>query len=265
MVLWVGAQDVLAAKMTPGRLGQFILYAVFAAARSVRSRKPAAKWRKPPVRRSGCSRFWRSSRRLCVRRGRCRIADSAARRSCFRRRAFLLSDAAERVSARRRLVSRCARRESRDRRPFGRRQKHDFSFAVALLRSHRREHHIDGMRLADLDPAELRARIALVPQDSVMFASFGARQYSLRPSGCVRRRGRARRRACARRCVYRRVAGREWKRRSASAASRSRAGSASGSRLRARSCAMRRCCCSTRRPRRSMPKARRRSLRRLPS
>ena len=31
MVLWIGAQDVLAAKMTPGRLGQFILYAVLAA------------------------------------------------------------------------------------------------------------------------------------------------------------------------------------------------------------------------------------------
>ena len=29
----------------------------------------------------------------------------------------------------------------------------------------------DGVPLADLDPAELRARIALVPQDSVMFAS----------------------------------------------------------------------------------------------
>jgi ATP-binding cassette, subfamily B, bacterial len=31
VVLWVGAQDVLAGSMTPGRLGQFILYAVFAA------------------------------------------------------------------------------------------------------------------------------------------------------------------------------------------------------------------------------------------
>jgi ATP-binding cassette subfamily B protein len=29
----------------------------------------------------------------------------------------------------------------------------------------------DGLRLADLDPADLRARIALVPQDSVMFAT----------------------------------------------------------------------------------------------
>jgi len=31
VILWVGAQDVLAGRMTPGRLGQFVLYAVFAA------------------------------------------------------------------------------------------------------------------------------------------------------------------------------------------------------------------------------------------
>ena len=31
VVLWVGAQDVLAGRMTPGRLGQFVLYAVLAA------------------------------------------------------------------------------------------------------------------------------------------------------------------------------------------------------------------------------------------
>jgi ATP-binding cassette subfamily B protein len=31
LVLWVGAQDVMAGEMTPGRLGQFVLYAVFAA------------------------------------------------------------------------------------------------------------------------------------------------------------------------------------------------------------------------------------------
>jgi ATP-binding cassette subfamily B protein len=31
VILWVGAQDVLAGDMTPGRLGQFVLFAVFAA------------------------------------------------------------------------------------------------------------------------------------------------------------------------------------------------------------------------------------------
>jgi len=31
IVLWIGAQDVLTAKITAGRLGQFIIYAVLAA------------------------------------------------------------------------------------------------------------------------------------------------------------------------------------------------------------------------------------------
>src|SRR5205814_9517998 len=31
VVLWVGAQDVIAGAITPGRLSQFVLYAVFAA------------------------------------------------------------------------------------------------------------------------------------------------------------------------------------------------------------------------------------------
>jgi ATP-binding cassette subfamily B protein len=31
VVLWIGAQDVIAGRITPGRLGQFVLYAVFAA------------------------------------------------------------------------------------------------------------------------------------------------------------------------------------------------------------------------------------------
>src|SRR5581483_7379412 len=31
VVLWIGAQDVLAERITAGRLGQFVLYAVFAA------------------------------------------------------------------------------------------------------------------------------------------------------------------------------------------------------------------------------------------
>ena len=45
IVLWIGAQDVLAAKMTPGRLGQFILYAVLAADFRERAERAAGKHR----------------------------------------------------------------------------------------------------------------------------------------------------------------------------------------------------------------------------
>ena len=52
----------------------------------------------------------------------------------------------------------------------------------------------DGVRLPDADPRELRRRIALVPQDTAIFAHERARQHPLRPARRHRRRDRARRR-----------------------------------------------------------------------
>ena len=40
----------------------------------------------------------------------------------------------------------------------------------------------DGVRVADADPVELRRRIALVPQDAVIFAATRAREHPLRPA-----------------------------------------------------------------------------------
>ena len=65
---------------------------------------------------------------------------------------------------------------------------------------------LDGVRLADLDPADLRARIALVPQDSVMFATsvrdnirFGRPDATRCRRGARRRTWRTRR-PSSRRC-----------------------------------------------------------------
>jgi ATP-binding cassette subfamily B protein len=41
-VLWVGAADVLAGRMTGGELSQFVLYAVFLASGTERCRRPGA-------------------------------------------------------------------------------------------------------------------------------------------------------------------------------------------------------------------------------
>ena len=59
---------------------------------------------------------------------------------------------------------------------------------------------------ATADPRELRAHIALVPQDTAIFATSVARQHPLRPARRDRRRGRARRRAGARHRVHPRAA-----------------------------------------------------------
>jgi ATP-binding cassette subfamily B protein len=61
----------------------------------------------------------------------------------------------------------------------------------------------DGVRLSDLDPADLRARIALVPQDSVMFATSVRDNIRFGRPDAYRRRGRARRRARARHRIHR--------------------------------------------------------------
>ncbi len=82
------------------------------------------------------------------------------------------------------------------------------------------------------------------------------RQHPLRPAGRERRRGRARRRARSAHPSSSTGCRRASRRRSASAASRCPAASASASPSPAPSCATRRCCCSTRRRPRSMPRAR---------
>jgi ATP-binding cassette subfamily B protein len=85
IVLWVGAQDVLAGEMTAGRLSQFVLYAVFAGVergrRRVRRGRAAVR---NPARRA------RDSRAPGARGA----ADARARGDRVRSCAFRLSDAA---------------------------------------------------------------------------------------------------------------------------------------------------------------------------
>ena len=136
LVLWVGAQDVMAGDITPGRLSQFVLYAVFAASGlgqlsevwgeisqasgaaerlfEILAIKPAIEPPAHPVAAAGSRRAARSRSTTCaspIRRGRRRpVLDGVS----FRVR---------------------PRREGRDRRPLGRRQEHDLPSDPALLRS----------------------------------------------------------------------------------------------------------------------------------
>ena len=114
---------------------------------------------------------------------------------------------------------------------------------------------IDGVDLRDADPAAVRARIAMVPQETVIFGA------SARDNLRYGRLGRDRRRAVGR------GRGRQRRRVPARAARRARhlpgrrrraaVGRPAPARRRspARCCATRRSCCSTRRPARSTPRA----------
>jgi ATP-binding cassette subfamily B protein len=171
IVLWFGAQDVLAAKITAGRLGQFVLYAVFAAG-ALGSLSE--------------------------------IGGEVAQASGAAERLFELL-------AIKPVITRPPRPQALPLPPRGEVAFSDVDFAYPTRLQHPTLHGVtlqvrqgekvaivgpsgagkstifhlllrfydpsagrimlDGVRLSDLDPADLRARIALVPQDSVMFAT----------------------------------------------------------------------------------------------
>src|SRR6516162_970159 len=229
IILWVGAQDVLAGRTSPGRLGQFVLYAAFAAgglsqlsdvwgelaqtagaaeriAELLAVRPEITAPRNPiplPTGRRGEVAFdkSRSSSRRAPARARSFICYCA-----FTTRSTVPCHSTACPSSRPNRatyapISRWCRRTPLFSRPASR----TTSGSAAPMRP-------TPMWCA---PPNLRPRASSLP-------------------GCRR----------------------AWTRRSASAASRSQAVSANASQLRARSCWKRPCCCSTRRRRRSMPRAR---------
>ena len=171
VVLWVGAQDVLAGKMTPGRLGQFILYAVLAAAAlgslseiggEVAQASGAAERLfeilaiKPAI--------VRPARPLPLPspvRGEVAFVDvrfsypTRPNVSALNGVSFEVKQG-EKVA----IVG-----------PSGAGKSTIFHLLLRFYDPIAGRITFDGVWLSDLDPADLRARIALVPQDSVMFAT----------------------------------------------------------------------------------------------
>ncbi len=134
-ILWIGSHDVSTGTITPGRLGQFVLYTAFAAAGlgqlsevwgevSAGVRRGGAAVR-DPARDAGDHRA-----RIAP-----RAADAGARRRRLRQCQLRLSDAEGHSRHRARVVCGARRREGRDRRSLRRRKEHAVSSAAALLRS----------------------------------------------------------------------------------------------------------------------------------
>jgi ATP-binding cassette subfamily B protein len=171
LVLWVGAQDVLAGHMTPGRLSQFILYAVLAASAlgslsetggevaqasgaaerlfEILAIKPAIARPPQPV--------------ALPLPPRGEVAFEDVKFSYPTRPNILALDG---VSFQVRQGEKVAIVG-----PSGAGKSTIFHLLLRFYDPIAGRIALDGVRLADLDPADLRSRIALVPQDSVMFAT----------------------------------------------------------------------------------------------
>jgi ATP-binding cassette, subfamily B, bacterial len=171
VVLWVGAQDVLTATITAGRLSQFVLYAVFAAGTLGSLSEIGGE----VAQASGAAE---------------RLFEILAIKPTIvgpalplplptpTRGEIVFADVHFSYPTRIHLptlhgVSFCVRQGEKVAivGPSGAGKSTIFHLLLRFYDCTAGNITLDGVRLTDLDPGELRARIALVPQDSVMFAA----------------------------------------------------------------------------------------------
>jgi ATP-binding cassette, subfamily B, bacterial len=171
VVLWIGAQDVLAATISPGRLSQFILYAVFGAGALGSLSETGGE----VAQASGAAeRLFEilSIKPAIVRPARPLPLPSPPRGEVafddvhFSYPTRLNAPALNGVSFEVRQGEKVAVVG-----PSGAGKSTLFHLLLRFYDPNSGQVVLDGVRLVDLDPADLRRHIALVPQDSVMFAT----------------------------------------------------------------------------------------------
>jgi ATP-binding cassette subfamily B protein len=171
VVLWIGAQQVLAGQITPGRLGQFILYAVLAGSALGSLSEIGGE----VAQASGAAE--RLFEILAIKPAIARPADplvlpSPARGEVAFAEVGFAYPTRPTVSALNGVSFDVKRGEKvAIVGPSGAGKSTIFHLLLRYYDPAAGRISFDGVRLSDLDPADLRARIALVPQDSVMFAT----------------------------------------------------------------------------------------------
>jgi ATP-binding cassette, subfamily B, bacterial len=171
VVLWVGAQDVLSGNITPGRLGQFVLYAVFAAGGLG---ELSQVWGEIAQASGAAERLFeildvepqiRAPARPVA------LPKPASGAVEFRDVNFAYPGRPN-VPVLDRLSFRVAPGEKLALvGPSGAGKSTIFQLILRFYDPVAGNVSFDGVRLPDADPAELRARIALVPQDAVVFGT----------------------------------------------------------------------------------------------
>ena len=169
-ILWFGSRLVISGDISGGRLGQFVLYAVFAAGAMAELSEVWGELAQAAGAAERLLELLAARPRSAARCGRGALPAPPLGTRRLRGRALRLSVAARHLRPQRRELRGRARRDGRHRRPVGGRQEHDLQPAPALLRpAVRASSPSTACRVAEVDPQRCRSRIALVPQDVALF------------------------------------------------------------------------------------------------
>jgi ATP-binding cassette subfamily B protein len=171
MILWVGSHDVLIGSITPGRLGQFVLYAAFAAAGLGQLSEV---WGEVSAASGAAERLFEI---LDVKSS---IAAPASPRALpkpargdvvFDHLSFAYPTRPDALAVDNVSLSVRAGEKVAIVGPSGAGKSTLFHLLLRFYDPASGTISFDGVPIRDADPRELRARVALVPQDSVVFAA----------------------------------------------------------------------------------------------
>jgi ATP-binding cassette subfamily B protein len=170
-ILWVGSHDVLTGSLTPGRLGQFVLYAAFAASSLGQLSEV---WGEISAASGAAERLFEilNVKSAVVAPVAPRALPQPARGDVvFDNVSFAYPTRPEILSAAGVSLSVKAGEKVAIVGPSGAGKSTLFHLLLRFYDPKGGAISVDGVPIRDVDPRELRKRIALVPQDSVVFAA----------------------------------------------------------------------------------------------
>jgi len=171
MILWVGAQDVIAGEMSPGRLGQFVLFAVFAASGLGQLSEVWGEISQAAGSAERLAELLAVEPSIQPPAQPVALPQPARGEIMFDRVSFAYPTRAQTLALDQVSFAVKPGEKVAIVGPSGAGKSTIFHLILRFYDPLSGSVSFDGVRLPDADPASLRSRIALVPQDSVVFAA----------------------------------------------------------------------------------------------
>ncbi|HWM81208.1 MAG TPA: ABC transporter transmembrane domain-containing protein [Pseudolabrys sp.] len=171
MILWVGAQDVIAGEMSPGRLGQFVLFAVFAASGLGQLSEVWGEISQAAGSAERLAELLAVEPSINAPAQPVALPRPARGEIMFDRVSFAYPTRAQTLALDQVSFAVKPGEKVAIVGPSGAGKSTIFHLILRFYDPLSGSVSFDGVRLPDADPASLRSRIALVPQDSVVFAA----------------------------------------------------------------------------------------------
>ena len=171
VVLWVGAQDVLAASITAGTLSQFVLFAVFAASALGQLSEIWGELSQAAGSAERLAELLRIEPEIKAPAHPLPLPSPPRGEVGFDAVSLRLPVASPGVRAGRRDLQGAGRRKLAIVGPSGAGKSTIFHLLLRFYDPAGGAIAFDGVRIVDVDPRELRRRIALVPQDTAIFGA----------------------------------------------------------------------------------------------